>query len=95
MNNYELTVVMPGKATPAKKKALIAVIEKMVKTFKGKISRMDDWGENELSYQIKGNDTGTFLLFILELDGKSAKTISQKLTLEDKLIRSLLIKTNG
>ena len=38
MKDYELTIVLPGKFTPAKKKAVQERIEKLIKTFKGSVA---------------------------------------------------------
>lgn len=92
MSRYELTVVLPGKSTPAKKKTSRESVEKIIKTLKGKIERADDWGEIGFSYPIAKNNTGNFLHFNLELNAESAKTIVEKLRLEEGIIRYLLVK---
>lgn len=95
MHEYELTIVLPGKVTPAKKKAFSEKLEKILKVSKGKISEEKDWGEIELSYKIKKDTTGTFLHFVLELDGALTKTLNGKLRAEGEIIRYLLIRKNG
>ncbi|OGM11525.1 30S ribosomal protein S6 [Candidatus Woesebacteria bacterium RBG_16_34_12] len=94
MSNYELTVVLPGKSTTAKKKSIQEKIEKLVNLDKGKVVKFEDWGEIELAYQIKKSDTGIFLHFLIELDSDKIKDISLKLKLEEEIIRSLLVKKN-
>jgi small subunit ribosomal protein S6 len=91
MSKYELTVVIPGKSTPAKKKSVRSVVEKLIKTFNGKIEKSDDWGERELAHPIKKNDSGMFMHLIVELKSDSAKSIVQKLNLEEEIIRYLLV----
>ena len=92
MNKYELTIVISGKSTPAKKKSVGGMIEKLLNTFKGKVEKFDDWGERELAFPIKKNDSGMFLHYIVELEGNSAKSIVQKLNLEEEVLRYLLVK---
>ena len=92
MRNYELTVVLPGKATPAKKKTAQGKIEKIVTAAKGKVDKFDDWGERELAYPIAKNDTGNFLHFQLELEAEAVKGLDSKLNLEEGIIRYLLVK---
>ncbi|OGM18423.1 30S ribosomal protein S6 [Candidatus Woesebacteria bacterium RIFCSPHIGHO2_01_FULL_38_10] len=92
MNAYELTVVLPGKITPAKKKQVLEKIESLIKTLKGKVKKIEEWGEIELAYTIKKNTTGFFLHFILELESKSGKILNSKFRLEEDIIRYLLIK---
>lgn len=92
MKTYELTVVLPEKATAAKKKSLVETIEKMVKTAKGKVKKTDDWGKIELAHTLKDNDSGVFLFFELELEPESVKSLDQKIKLEEGAIRHLLVK---
>jgi len=92
MQTYELTLVLPEKATPAKKKQVTEIIESMIKVFKGKIKSSKDWGKIEFEYKIKKNTSGNFLFFEIELDKDKAKDIDQKLRLEENILRFLLVK---
>jgi small subunit ribosomal protein S6 len=92
MNNYNLAIILPGAATAAKKKAITGKIEKMVKEGKGKIGKIDDWGEKPLAYPIKKNNSGTYLIFPLELESATAADINGKLRLDEEIIRYLLVK---
>jgi small subunit ribosomal protein S6 len=92
MKDYELTVVLPEKATPAKKKSVTQILGKMVKTAKGKVIKTDEWGKIDLAYDINGNQAGVFLFFELELEPGSVKSLSQKIRLEDEIIRHLLVR---
>jgi len=92
MNTYELTVVLPGDVTLAKKKAFSEMFSKLLKVGEGKIVNEKDWGKVDLAYTIKKNDSGTFLHFELDLEPKTAKFIKDKLRLEDGILRSLLLR---
>jgi small subunit ribosomal protein S6 len=92
MENYELTVVLPEGATAAKKKNISGKIEKIVNTLKGKVKKTDDWGEIEFAYEIKNKKSGIFLFYELELSAEAASDISDKLRLEEDIIRQLLVK---
>ena len=94
MSKYELTIVISGKSTPAKKKSVGGMVEKLLKTFKGKVEKFDDWGEIDLAYQIKKSDSGVFLHYIVELESDSAKAIVQKLNLEEEILRYLMVKVD-
>lgn len=92
MNSYELTIVLDGKASSAKKKAVMASLEKLVKNFEGKLGKLTDWGVKELMYKIGKSETGAYLHYEVELPGKGAKDIAVKLNQEDGVIRYLLIR---
>lgn len=92
MQSYELTVVISGKATPVKKKQAQEIVEKLVSINKGKIVKVDDWGEIGLAYKIAKNESGNFLHFHLELNPETVGGIDNKLRLEEDVLRFLLIK---
>lgn len=83
MKNYELSLVLDSKATAAKKKAISEKLEKMVSTFKGKVGKVEDFGEKAY---------GIVLLFPLELTAEAAKTILTKIRLDEEIKKSLLIR---
>ena len=92
MRNYELVIVLDGKATSAKKKAVTGKIEELVKTLKGKVGKIKDWGVKELSYKIGKSTSGAYLIFPLELEPVGAKDMPNKLRVDEEIIRYLLVK---
>jgi len=94
MNKYELTLLLDGKTTPAKKKAVLEKIEKLVSFYGGKIDKSTDWGKKELAYRIKKNDEGVYLFLELSLDPKGAKEIQSKLSVDDTFLRYLVVKVD-
>lgn len=92
MNTYELTTVLPAKTTPSRKKALQKNLEKIVEGLKGKVTRVEDWGEIELAYKILKNTSGIFLHYNLELENNAVKQLDSKLKMEEEIIRYLLVK---
>ena len=89
---YELTIIINGKATAAKKKKIIENVTDIVKTNKGKVISVDDWGERDLEYKIEKIDTGIYLLFNLELDAKAVSSLPSKFNVEEEVIRYLLVR---
>lgn len=100
MNLYELTVVMPDRATPVKKESVIKLVTKLVEGFEGKVVKTDDWGSKDLHFTMKKKgtsskktQTGTFLHFSLELDGSQVKKLNEKISLEEDFVRYLLVRS--
>ena len=93
MGKYELTIVLDGKVSPAKKKKITETVEKLVAVSKGKLGKVEDWGEKELAYKIGKSASGIFLHFPLELEAKDVKNISTKLYQERDIVRQLIIKS--
>lgn len=92
MHNYELTVVLDGKATTAKKTAVTKTIEKVVELGKGKMGKVSEWGIKDLAYKIGKSITGTFLFFPLSVEPSFVKQLDNKLKMEENIIRYLIVK---
>lgn len=84
MEKYELTVVMETKITPARKKKVTETVEKIVDILKGKVGKIEDWGEKE---------GGVYLFFPLELLKSSVKMVSTKLSQEDEVKKYLIVRS--
>ena len=95
MNKYELTFIIDGKATPAKKKAVCVTITKMGSLLKGKVGTVEDWGAKDLAYKIGKSTSGNYFYFPLELPAEAVKALTEKVKAEDDIIRYLLIRANG
>jgi small subunit ribosomal protein S6 len=93
MNKYELTIVLDGKATSAKKKAVMDVLEKTVGLLSGKIGTVEDWGVKELTYPINKAENGLFVFVPLELPAEAAKKLTEKIKTENDIIRYLLVRS--
>lgn len=91
MNKYELTLVLDGKSGAAKKKKVTETLEKILGLFKGVIKESKEWGVKELAYKIEKSETGLYLFFEIELEGKGAKALNEKLRTDADIIRYLLI----
>src|SRR3989339_2080792 len=87
MKNYELTLILEGKVTSAKKKAVLESLEKIVKLFKGQMDKVEDWGVKEMFHEIKKNKEGAYLHIPLEFEPSSLKSLEVKLKAEENILR--------
>lgn len=92
MKNYELTLILEGKTTSAKKKAVLESVEKIVKIFEGKVIKAEDWGVKEMFHQIKKQKEGLYLHLNIEMPAKSVKGLDTKLRTDDNILRHLIVK---
>ena len=92
MYKYELTIVLDGKVTPAKKKTVISTMENIVKTFEGKVEKTEDWGEKDIFEASGKNSSGYFILFLIEFSKPSVKSLNLKLKMEEDIKKFLLVK---
>lgn len=87
-----MTLVLDGKVTPAKKKAILATLEKIITVLEGKIAKTEDWGVKDLSYQIEKSLTGSYSHLLLELKPTAIKALNLKLKMEPEVLRHLIVK---
>jgi len=81
---YELTFL-------TKEEAELKNIIELVKSFKGKVTLEEKWGEKTLSYSIKKNHTALFYNFQFEIDKKNVLELKNKLNFNEKILRYLLL----
>jgi small subunit ribosomal protein S6 len=94
MNKYELTLILDAKTTAAGKKKMQESLEKILSGLKGKIVKFEDWGVKNFAYDIGKRSSGLYLFFELELNASAAKSLNEKIRLEEKIIRYLLVKSD-
>lgn len=92
MRSYELTLILNAGLPKADQEKTLTKIKKIIDDSGGKVGKIDEWGKRQLSYPIKKQKEGVYLLLTLELEGKEAKKIEEKLKLEEAVLRHLLIR---
>lgn len=94
MNNYELTVVLPGGLTDAKQNATLEKIKGLVDQSGGSIAKTDKWGKRALAYPIKKQTEGVYYLLGLSLDPEKTNPISRIIENDDQILRHLMIRVD-
>lgn len=93
MNKYELTLILEGKTTSVKKKAVLETLEKSIKMLEGSLQKAEDWGVKEMFHEIKKEKEGLYLHMPFELNAKSIKPLEIKLKAMENVLRYLIIKS--
>lgn len=93
-NLYELMLLLKPQATADDEKKIAEQLGKLIKTC-GKIVSSTSLGKKQLAYPIKKEGSGIYLLLTLELAGKEAARITEKLKLEELVLRHLLVKKDS
>jgi small subunit ribosomal protein S6 len=94
MAKYEVTLVLDGKTTAAKKKAVLERVEKTIELLGGKVKKTDEWGVKELAYKIKKSTEGIYEHMIVECESKAAPQLSEKLRVDDEILRYLVVRND-
>lgn len=92
MRDYELVLVIDPDLAEGDQKKEIAKVKKIIEDLKGKVEKTDEWGKRELVYPIKKKNLGYYFLLAIKLPVKAPVEVDNKLKLEEKIIRHLLVK---
>lgn len=87
MQKYEITFLFDKKHKDFDKE-----LEKMLESVKAKIVKKEDWGVKKLAYPIKKLTEAHYIFFEIEIDQKKVATLSNKIRLEERIIRDLMVK---
>lgn len=89
--NYELVVILDPELTAAEQEKLLEKFKKLITDAEGKVSSAKELGKKELAYPIKKKREGVFYLLEFSAPASLISSLRQKLLLEDKVLRFLVI----
>ena len=92
MKEYELTLLIDPKLT---EKELEETLDQTKKYFgpETSIEKTENWGRKSLAYKLGKNNSAYFLHFLLKFkDTKLPQELSNKLKIDKKVMRHLLIR---
>jgi len=89
--NYELVVILDPEMKAEEQEKLLAKIKKFIADAGGKISTSKEWGKKELAFPIAKSGAGVFHLLNLIASTTFIPSLRQKLKLEEKILRFLLV----
>jgi small subunit ribosomal protein S6 len=92
LSQYEGLFIVEGKASDDDLGHVISQIEDEIKKNKGEIIESKSMGKRQLAYVIKRNSEGFYVLINFKLQGPSLQKIQEKLKLNQKVLRNLILK---
>ena len=90
-NLYEIMLINKPSLSDSEESKLFDRIAKHIGD-KGKIIKKESLGKKQLAYRIKKEQEGNYHLLKLNIQSAEIAAISQKLTLEDNILRFLILK---
>lgn len=90
--NYELVLILKDVASADGEKKVIEQVKKLIVSLGGKIKSEEDLGKRIFSYKIKKERQGYYFVFTIDLAGKEVKVISEKLKMDDNILRYLVLR---
>jgi small subunit ribosomal protein S6 len=91
MKHYELLYIIPGKYTEEEAEAISTKIKELVKKCGGDITMTDNLGNAKLAYDIKGAQTGSFMVLEFNAEPNQIKELDNALKLVAELTRHQIV----
>jgi len=90
MQDYELLIIISPEVEKDKE---TAAVKEIVAEVGGEITKTEDWGRKELSYPIKNQRVGNYLLYYLKLNVERVSELKQELRIREGLLRFMLTQS--
>ena len=92
MNNYEFMLILNPLASEDERNATIDVIKTILKDVKAKITNEEIWGDKKLAYTINKADRAYYILYTIDADPESLKSMTKELNLEKDVWRHMFVR---
>lgn len=92
MANYELMLIVNPSISEEERTTSLDNLKKLFEENSVTIEKEDVWWEKKLAYKINSSNTGFYVLFDLQLDGKSIVTMTKTMNLDKNLFRFMFVK---
>lgn len=90
MRLYELVLILKASLSEAQRKKLLDSVKEWFK--EGKITKEELWGQKVLSYKIKKEDSGFYVLLAIESEVGVPLDFEKRILQNDNVLRHLLIR---
>lgn len=95
MANYELMMILNPAAGEESLSESVDGVKALLKEAGAKVTNEDVWGAKKLAYKIKGSETGHYILWTLELDGKAIKGLNKEFNLDGNIWRYMFVNLDA
>ena len=90
MRLYELVLILKASLSEAQRKKLLDTVKEWFK--EGKITKEESWGQKVLSYKIKKEDSGFYVLLTIESEVGVPLDFEKKILQNENVLRHVLIR---
>lgn len=94
MKSYEMVLIFDASLEEAVVNEELAKITSIIEKSKGKIQNTDTWGIKKLSYPIRHQENGFYILLYFNADKEVLAEIDRVNKINDKILRHFIVKTN-
>lgn len=94
MKRYELFYLTSGSIPDNQSDGLRNTVNKLITDNGGKVVAEESWGRKRLAYPVKGERQGSYFLADFDMETLKVQALSQKLKLQNEILRYLLMEKN-
>ena len=92
---YEGMFLIDSARAGADWDGIIAAIRTILEKAEAEIDSITKWDDRKLAYDIKGKSRGTYILSYFRVDGERIQDIEKSVRLSEKIMRVLILSTEG
>ena len=85
-------LILNPLASEDERNETIDVIKKILKDAKAKITTEDIWGDKKLAYTINRSDRAYYILYTIDADPETLKSMTKELNLEKDVWRHMFVR---
>ncbi len=95
MSNYELMLIVNPAVSQEERDASINEVKELLTNNSAVIVKEDIWWDKKMAYQINKTDRAFYVLFDLEIEGKTLKSITQSMNLNQNIWRHMFVRKDA
>lgn len=95
MAKYELMLIINPAISEDQRNASVSDLKALFAKNEVTISKEDVWWDKKLAYKINKSDRGFYILFDLEMNGKSIKEMSKTINLDKNIWRYMFTRVDA
>lgn len=92
MAKYELMLIVNPSISEADRNTSLENVKNALTNAGAKIEKEDVWWDKKLAYKINSSDRGFYVLFTLEMNGKSITEITRLMNLDLNIWRHMFVR---
>lgn len=94
MQDYELLYVVQGDESEEDSTKVVDSVNALLMKLGGKVEKEDTWGRRKLAYEITKQDYGWYVITRFSMDPAKMLDFEKQLRLTNKIIRTVLVRTD-
>ncbi len=95
MAKYELMLIINPAISEDQRNSSVSDLKALFAKNEVTISKEDIWWDKKLAYKINKSDRGFYILFDLEMNGKSIKEMSKIINLDKNIWRYMFTRVDA